>query len=415
MSKKPAQAGSEPSKQELEAALSREDGGAEAAAPKKSRAAKAAKPAKASDADPEDDPKPAKPQRAKVRSSDELEADIKARLIGPKKAKKAKPAPVEDEDEEEPVRAEVDEDEDEEHEERSARRRPAAARHDDDFDDEDEEDDRRRGPSEDTLILAEESGLTRSQLNERIARLGSEEAVVAMLSEARRMARRLSQRDEDGERPQRREPAERREEERPAVIPTASNADDIDFDKEFALEGDWDDTAKQLVTQLTKHVSPQIRALAKRQEAALKRIEAHEQRVAQREAMDQQRQLDKLFAEAGPQYAELFGKSPSRKLPASSAYAEARNEIIDEMVAINQSRGRRGLELLEMDELFTKAVDRIHPDVVERRIQEKHANEKRSIRGTPQLRAGGRRSSLPQGREKAIETLTRKQEEYGRR
>lgn len=420
-----------PSYQEAEAALLAAEGGATAAAPGRKSSPDAAarrnppparRRAVKEVAEVEDEPaektkapaggkKKAAAAKAKKEDDHDPVADVKSRLFGGS-SKPARQTTSKVEDEEDDEEEELAAEHEEEDEPAPPRRRIPVPRNDAE-DDEDEEDEspRRSSISDDTLMLAEESGMTRSELRDEIERLGSERAVVAMLSRARRFARRMNAPQDDLS-PQRREEQQHREEE--VRRPAASTDEDVDFDKDFSLEGEWGEDTKLLIDQLTKHVSPRIRALAKKTEAALKRLEAHEQRVNQREAMEQQRQLDRCFAEAGPQYAELFGKVATRKLPAGSAYAANRDEIVDEMVAINQMRARRGLDLLEMEELFRTACDRVHPHLVEERLQQRKADEVRSVRGTPQLRGAGRRPSLPLGRERAMQTLEEKRKEYGR-
>lgn len=321
--------------------------------------------------------------------------------------------------------ADDDEESDEADDRAASRGRDRQRRAEDDGEADDELDD-------ETLDLAEESGWTSREAREMAAEVGA----AAFKRLLRRMGRRAAVDDED-ERDERRGRRGRREEE---VDDEDDVADDTNHEAraddksgtatkkplfpEFAVDPEWGPETKAVmepftakVNEFVKSVSEYVGKLEDRVEKLDGRFGASERSRQLEAAARAQKQIDALFADAvkaNPTLADVFGRIATAKLPANSPLRKQRQELIDEMTEIQHLRRRRGRELLELPDLFQRAIDMLHPEQVEERTRNKVTSEIRRNKGGAVMRANGRRSAadaLPQGREKAIATAERKAEQ----
>lgn len=373
---------------------------------------------------------PAEEPEAKQSASIE---SIRERLLPPGGAAR-KPSPLaeakpkvpdqreDDEDEDELPGArngQADDDDDDQEEDRKSRRKPKAdtyGRHndeedDDDLDDEGDEEDADRGRrgalSERTLEIAEELGYTRAEARREAREAGGEGPFLTALRIA---ARRLK------ERPRARQEAD--DEERPAKpnksAPVDKSAVEAEFEavlQDLQLEGEWDQPVVDLVGQLSKQIKTKLKAILDRFQGLDQRHMDFETRVSQREAAENTKQIDRLFSEAAKQserVAEMFGSVPLRKLPKDSPLRTNREEVYDEMVAIYERRRDRGLEPLEYEDLFDRALAAVCPEHVEEKVERRLKSKPTQPRGTPVSRPNSRRNSIddmPRGPERAARRL----------
>lgn len=285
---------------------------------------------------------------------------------------------------------------------------------------------------DDTLDLAEESGMTASEAREMAAELGGGEKLRAVL---RRMGRtrRRDDRDEDDDRDDRRSRRRREDDEddrhvddepqnntRTGDAPGTATTKQSIFE-DLAIDPEWGPETKAVmepvvakVNAFGKATSEYIAKLEDRLEKLDGRFGASEQRRQAQETQRVQKQIDELFAGTVKEHkklADVFGRIPTAKLPPHSPLRKQRQELIDEMTEIQQSRVRRGREPLEIPELYQRALDLLHPEEVTERIRNNVTSEIRRASGSALPRANGRRSAadaLPQGREKAMATADRK-------
>lgn len=301
---------------------------------------------------------------------------------------------------------------------------------DDDHSEHDEGDDVEL--DDDVLDLAEESGMTASEAREMAADLGGADKLAKVL---RRMGRTRSRddRDDDDERDDRRGRRRREDDEddrrgddepqnntRAGDAPGAANTKQSPF-KKFEVDAEWGEETKQVMGTVTAHYDTQLESAFKVIDGLTERLEkldgkfgASEQRRQAQETQRVQKQIDELFAgtvKEQKKLADVFGRIPTAKLPPHSPLRKQRQELIDEMTEIQQSRVRRGRDPLEIPELYQRALDLLHPEEVTERIRNNVTSEIRRASGSTLPRANGRRSAadaLPQGRDKAMATAERK-------
>lgn len=305
----------------------------------------------------------------------------------------------------------------------------------DDLEDEEHDEGDEVELDDDVLDLAEESGMTASEAREMAAELGGGEKLRAVL---RRMGRtrRRDDREDDDERDDRRSRRRREDDEddrhvddepqnntRTGDAPGTATTKQSIFE-DLAIDPEWGPETKAVMEPLVakvnafgKATSDYIAKLEDRLEKLDGRFGASEQRRQAQETQRVQKQIDELFAgtvKENKKLSDVFGRIPTAKLPPHSPLRKQRQELIDEMTEIQQSRVRRGRDPLEIPELYQRALDLLHPEEVTERIRNNVTSEIRRASGSALPRANGRRSAadaLPQGRDKAMATADRKARE----
>jgi len=342
---------------------------------------------------------------ALLQTPEEKLADLRAKL--PSSKKEDEKQEVAEEEAEEVAEAEESENDSSDEDDRIGTRRNS--------DEEDDEDDgsSSRTLSEETIELAEEFGMSRSEARKQAEEFGGEAAFKKALRLAMRAPRiqKIEQRADDKK-----------------SADKESNSSDVASDlesliQEFQLDGDWGEDTKKVIGQVGKYSSDITKAVAKEIKKHLDglrgQIESIRAQEVARQTAEITRSVDKLFAEAAKEsdeYADLFGEIPVRRLPENSPLKSNRTEVWTEMQDIQQRRIDRGREPLELEELFRKALDSLYPEKVETRVRNKIVNERSQIRGTRILRPNARSSKIdemPRGPERAARRLEEQQRKLG--
>lgn len=363
--------------------------------PARSKAKKAAEPA------------PAKPKRNPIAEMKARMFDSKEPAKKPEPAAKAKPkaearrAPqpeVDDEEEDDPIVGELPDDDDFEEEaddEGSAPARRGVA----------ERRSERTAEIDDKLYEAGElQGYSRKDLRELAEELGGPVAVKKFLEVARRSSRRQDPESrEEVRRPTERARETEQEETRHDDNDPSELRKELDalFAKFELSEEDFSESGLKLAERISSRHDGQGKAIVKALEGIQKRLDAFEADARQRAIAEMNRQFDESIKKLPPEWADVYGKVPTHRLPAESSLREQRNRLAQKMHEIQADRAKYGDPLLDVSELMDEALDLLHKDRLKQRAKEELEREQREVRGTRLPRANSRSGELPPGPEKA--------------
>lgn len=279
-----------------------------------------------------------------------------------------------------------------------------------------DDDERRSDDIDDELLeLAEEVGYTPRKARKEFAELG-EKAFRAVLRALQSGGRRRDEDDEDdAPRDRRRAPEVPQDKKQEPELRTDETGGltytELTYDEEGLA-----DEAKALFAQLKKHADGHgkgvVEAVNGLRSMVTRLIAESEQRNRQETA----KELDRLFSEA-KDYHDVYGRVSMRKLPKNSPLRAARQEVFVEMQEIAERRDKRGLDPLDFDELFHKAVRTLNAEREDETDQPttktNDAGSASKPRGTTTMRPNSRRNESVRGPGKAASTSLAKQREYG--
>ena len=321
----------------------------------------------------------------------------KAAAVKPKQTRRQEPVEqVDDEEEEEfeddPIVDETD-DEDDEQDETPARRGVA-----------DRRDSRTAELDDKTFDSGEELGYSRKDMRELLDEMGSVTAVKKFLDLSKSKLRRPAADDREDTRSRR--PAERERETEQEEQHDDSDPSKLrkELDALFAkLElSDIDDlgeTGLKLAERLAARHDGQGKAIAKMLERFEKKLDALETTNRNRAIAEQNQQFDDCIKKLPPEWADVYGKVRTHKLPAGSGLREARNKLAQKMFELQQDRVADG-DPLDMNELMDEALDLLHKDRLKTKAKQELEREQSNVRGTKLLRPNSRSGKLAPGPEK---------------
>lgn len=164
-------------------------------------------------------------------------------------------------------------------------------------------------------------------------------------------------------------------EDRPATTPndaTAAPASPAAADSEFKLDKleldltGWDDEAAAMFRKINDHHQAQLEKLAAKQSAtpqapadvvALKeQLAALEAKAAHAERVQFEQSMDRYFEGLDKAYVDMFGTGPMRSLAKDSPQSKARNELVQEFIALRESDARLGRPAMPDEAILKRAL-----------------------------------------------------------